>query len=184
MKRDATEGAEEVERRWRGNRPRMDLERHKSQQRRGMWPGPRGPVWGRESVMGGSFLPHFQLCHRPPGIVPKNASHPLPSAPPWPPRPPQGSERWRKTGKPTKIFQIRQTCGADKSRAGWDEVSVAPQWGGPVKRGLWPQKNASSPTLSGAHCLSYPQKEPTLGVPTVRDLGISLWPPGHPHGPA
>lgn len=99
-------------------------------------------------------------------------------------RPPQGSELWRKTGKPTKIFQIRQICGADKSCAGWDEVSVAPQWGGPIKSGLWPQKNASSPALRGAHCLRYPPKESMLGVPTVRELGVSPWPPGHPHGPA
>lgn len=87
-------------------------------------------------------------------------------------RPPQGSERWRKTGKPTKIFQIRQTCGADKSRAGWDEVSVAPQWGGPVKSGLWPQKNASSPALSGAHCLP---KRAHAGGAHSRGLGISPW---------
>lgn len=29
-----------------------------------------------------------------------------------------------------------------------------------------------------------PAKEPTLGVPTVGDLGVSSWPPGHSHGPA
>lgn len=49
--------------------------------------------------------------------------------------------------------------------------------------GLWLQKNTSSPALGGAHCLSYSHKEPTLGVPTVRALGVSPWPPGHPPGP-
>lgn len=98
------------------------------------------------------------------------------------PCPPQGAERWRKTGKPTKISQVGQTCGADKGRAGWDEVSAAPRWGGPVRAACGHQ-NASSPALSGLIVSATP-KEPTLGVPTVRDLGVSPWPPGHPHGPA
>lgn len=90
-------------------------------------------------------------------------------------RPPRGSERWRKTGKPTKIFQIRQICGADKSRAGWDEVSVAPRWGGPTNSGLWEQKNASSRSPRGP----LPQKSPGWGFRS-EGAGDGQRPPGHP----
>lgn len=126
-------------------------------QGRGVWPGPRVPVWGTgNAVRGTTLLPppptEPQTTRQSPQVAfpqPHHGLHLL-----------QGSECWRKTGKPTKIFQTRQICGADKSRTGWDEVSVAPRWGGSVRSGLWPQKNASSPALSGAHCLSYPQKSP------------------------
>ena len=115
-------------------------------------------------MRGTTFLPHLQVCRRPPGGGPLIAL-------PQPHHPPRGSERWRKTGKPTKIFQIRQICGADKSHAGWDEASAAPQWGVPVKSDLWPQKNASSPALGRAHCLSRPQKSPRWGCPQGGDWG-------------
>jgi hypothetical protein len=109
--------------------------------------------WGADS-------PHPQCC-RPPGTGPQERFSP-PSLHPTA-SPPQGSMCWRKTGKATKIFQIRQICGVDKSRAGWDEVSVAPQWGGPIKSGLWLQKNASSPALGGGSLSQLPpQKEHRL----------------------
>ena len=140
-----------------------------------MRPGSRVPIWGT-GCCGGQISPPLPT-------MPQTTRHRAPGMPltPFPQphhglRPPQGSKRWGKTGKPTKIFQIRQICGADKSRAGWDEVSVAPQWGGPVKSGLWSQKNASSPTLSGARCLSYPPKEPNAGGSTVKEQEVSQWP--------
>lgn len=126
--------------------------------------GPGCPFGAHRVLWGADFSPRSNHAADHQASCPRNASHPF-LQPHHGLRPPQGSKRWRKTGKPTKIFQIRQICGADKSRAGWDEVSVAPQWGGPVKSGLRPQKNASSPTLSGVHCLSYPPKEPTLEGP-------------------
>jgi len=144
--------------------------------------GPECPLGAQGMLWGG---PHTAP---PPPTVPQTTRQSPQVAFPQPHHglhPLQGSECWRKTGKPTKIFQTRQICGADKSHAGWDEVSVAPRWGGSVRRGLWPQKNASSPALSGAHCLSHPQKSPRWGVPAVRSRGqAGHWPPGHPCSPA
>lgn len=140
-------------------------------------PGPEcclGP--GRASSpcaegIGGQLPPKRTTNHQAQG--PQNASRPLPSTL-HSLCSPQGSAHWRKTGKPTKIFQIGQICGADKSRTGWDEVSVAPRWGGPIKSGLRLQKNASSQLSVGAFCPSDPQKVPELGVPRLRNWGLSL----------
>lgn len=100
-----------------------------------------GAYWG--------LLQLFQVSCNAKALGPQNASHPHPSAPPQPPSS-GGRQHWRRTGKPTKIFQIREICGADKSWAGWDEASVAPKWGGPVKSGLRLPENASSPALGWA----------------------------------
>lgn len=140
-----------------------------------------GTDWERHTSTGKGRLPRAQSAHLgcrecwgghhtapPPPTVPQTTRQSPQVAFPQPHHglhPLQGSECWRKTGKPTKIFQTRQICGVDKSHAGWDEVLVAPRWGGSVRRGLWPQKNASSPALSGAHCLSHPQKSPRWGCP-------------------
>lgn len=161
IKRDAAAGTEEAERRrWRGKcwgKTRRGT--RATGKRRAAWV--QDAHWGAEGVVRATtFLPHLQVCCRPPGRGPQIAL-------PQPHHPPRGSKRWRKTRKPTKIFQIRQICGADKSHAGWDEASVAPQWGAPVKSDLWLQKNASSPALGlgGPHCLSGPQKSPRWGCP-------------------
>ena len=48
---------------WRGAHP----------QGRGVWPGPRVPVWGAGNAVGGTtLLPHLQLSHRPPERAPRS----------------------------------------------------------------------------------------------------------------
>lgn len=160
IKRDAGAGTEEAKRDERTH-PGTDLERcTPTGKRRVAW-AQSARLGCRECCGGHHTAPpppaEPQTTRKSPQVTspqPHHGLHPL-----------QGSECWRKTGKPTKIFQTRQICGADKSRTGWDEVSVAPRWGGSVRSGLWPQKNASSPALSGAHCLSHPQKSPRWGCP-------------------
>lgn len=124
--------------------------------------GARMPTWGMEGVVGARFFPTSSCATDHQARCPKNASHPFPQ-PYQGLHPPQESERWRKMEKPTKIFPIRQICGADKSRTGWDEVSFVPQWGGPIKC-LVAAENASSPASSGAHCPSHQHQELTQGV--------------------
>jgi hypothetical protein len=153
--RDVGKRAEEGEgRRWRGQRSTSATEA-----RPRVWPGSRMSPQNAEGV--GEQIPPTPSVADHQAQGPKNDSHPLLFTPTA--SPPQGSMCWRKTGKATKIFQIRQICGVDKSRAGWDEVSVAPQWGGPIKSGLWLQKNASSPALGGGSLSQLPpQKEHRL----------------------
>lgn len=150
---------------------------HRGQARPRVWPGARASLGCHGCVE--------RISLAPPNVL-QTTRHSAPRMPltPFPQlrhclRPPQGSELWRKTGKPTKIFQIRQICSADKGRAGWDEVSVALQWGGPVKVACGHRKNASSPALGGGSLSQLPPKTAQAGGSHGQGIGSSrspTWP--------
>lgn len=89
-------------------------------------------------------------------------------------RPPQGSERWRKTGKPTKTFQIRQACGADKSCAGGMRFQLLPNGADPSKVACGHRKMRHLP-LSVGLIVSATPKRAHAGGSHSRGLGLSPW---------
>lgn len=159
--------AEKELRRRRGERgsSRKAQGRRKSQQRRGMWPGPGCP-WAQR-LCWGQMAPTSWCADGQAQCLSSLLLAPLGLCPP------QGAERWRKTGKPTKISQIGQTCGADKGRAGWDEVSAALRWGGSVRAACGHQ-NASSPALSGLIVSAAPRRAHAGGSHSEEFGGQSL----------
>lgn len=74
--------------------------------------------------MGTDFSP-LPLGCRPPGVVPQECLSP-PAPAPRGVCAPRGTERWRKTGKPTRIFQIGQTCVQTKAALGGMRFRLLP----------------------------------------------------------